>query len=171
MIPCRLATLTAASLIALLSLLAVSCCTSVSDDDVALIKALGKVPLFTGMDSAELLALTPAAKLRRAKAGEKIITQGKMLDRMYIVMDGGADVVVNGKKVTTLTGQPLVGEVEYVDPAGASADVIVLKDTDVLELNYAILTALMENDPRAGYLFMRELAKLEARRLRNMNPK
>ena len=129
-------------------------------------RALSQVQLFAGLTNAERDALKAAAKLRQGKAGERIIRQGETLDRMFIILESEAEVQVNGRHVVTLSGQPLVGEIEFLDKHPAAADVLLLKDSDLIELNYAALTVLMENRPRIGYVLMREIAQIEARRLR-----
>jgi len=91
--------------------------------------------------------------------------------RMFIVLEGQAEVRVNGKPVATLPEQSLVGEVEFLDALPASADVVVLKETRLIELNNAALTGLMKKRPRLGYVLMSEIARIEGQRLRAMNPK
>lgn len=136
---------------------------------LALSKALVKVKLFAGLTDAEREALKTAAMLRRGKAGERIIEQGKTMDRMFIIVDGQAEVWANKKHIVTLSGQPLVGEIEFLDTLPGSADVLLSNATDLIELNYAALTRLMEKQPRLGYILMREIARIEARRLRDTN--
>jgi CRP/FNR family cyclic AMP-dependent transcriptional regulator len=138
---------------------------------LALSRALVQVKLFAELTDAERDALKSVATLRRGKAGERIIEQGKTIDRMFIVLKGQAEVWVNGKHIVTLSGQPLVGDIEFLDKLPASADVFLVKETDLIELNYAALTGLMEKQPRVGYVLMREIAGIEAQRLRNSNPK
>ncbi|RJQ60757.1 MAG: cyclic nucleotide-binding domain-containing protein [Desulfobacteraceae bacterium] len=139
--------------------------------DSALSDALVQVKLFAGLTDAERDALKSAATLRRGRAGERIIEQGKTLDRMFIVLEGRAEVRVNGKHIVTLSGQPLVGELEFLDGLPGSADLILLEETDLVELNNASLANLMEKQPRLGYVLMSEIARIEARRLRDTNPK
>ena len=144
-------------------------CNSYAEDEakaLALSKALAQVKLFAGLTDAERDALKDAATLRRGRAGERIIQQGKAMGRMFIIMEGQAEVRVNGKHIVTLSGQTLVGEIEFLDMLPASADVILLKETDLIELNDAALTGLMETQPRLGYVLMREIARIEAQRLR-----
>ncbi len=138
---------------------------------LALSKALSQVKLFAGLTDAERNALKAAATLRRGKAGERIIRQGKILDRMFIILENKVEVRVNGKPVVTLSGQPLIGEIEFLDKLPAAADVLLLKETDLIELNYATLTGLMEKQPRLGYVLMLEIAKIEAQRLRKTTQK
>ena len=80
---------------------------------LTLSKALAQVKLFADLTDAEKDSLKAAATLRTGKAGERIIEQGKASDRMFIVLDGQADVWIDGKHIVTLSGQPLVGEIEF----------------------------------------------------------
>jgi signal-transduction protein with cAMP-binding, CBS, and nucleotidyltransferase domain len=134
-------------------------------------RALSQVKLFAGLTDTERDALKSAAALRHGKEGERIIEQGKPSKRMFIVLESQAEVRVNGKLVATLPEQSLVGEIEFLDTLPASADVVILKDTDIIELNNAALTDLMNERPRLGYVLMSEIARIEGRRLRAMDEK
>jgi signal-transduction protein with cAMP-binding, CBS, and nucleotidyltransferase domain len=134
-------------------------------------KALGQARLFAGLTDKERAALKSAATLRHCKEGERIIEQGKPLGRMFIVLEGQAEVRVNGKHVATLLEQSLVGEIEFLDKLPASADVVVLKKSRLIELNSAALTSLMEKQPRLGYVLISEIARIEGQRLRAMDSK
>jgi hypothetical protein len=136
---------------------------------LALSRALAQVKLFAGLPDARRDTLKSAAALRHTKAGERIIEQGTMQDRMFIILDGQAEVRVNGKHIVTFSGQSLVGEIEFLDALPASADVFVLQETDLIELNHNALTVLMEKQPWLGYALMREFARIEAQRLRAGN--
>jgi len=138
---------------------------------LALSDALSQVKLFQDLTDKERAALKAAATLRRGEKGERIIEQGKALDKMFIILEGQAEVRVNGKHIVTLSGQPLVGEIEFLDRLPASADVLLPKETHLVELDYASLTGLMEKLPRLGYVLMREIARIEGRRLRASNVK
>jgi len=149
-------------------------CNSFAADDakaLALSRALAQIKLFAGLTGAERDSLKAVATLRHGNTGECIIQQGKALDRMFIILEGQAEVQINGKHIVTLSGQPLVGEIEFFGMFPASADVLLLKETDLIELNYAKLTDLMEKQPRLGYVLMREIARIEALRLCYNNPK
>jgi CRP/FNR family transcriptional regulator, cyclic AMP receptor protein len=137
----------------------------------ALSKALVQVNLFTGLTDAERDALKTAVTLRHTKAGERIIEQGTTQDRMFIILDGQTEIRINGQLIVTYSGQSLVGELEFLDPSPACADVLILQETDLIELNYAALTGLMEIQPRLGHVLMREFARIEAQRLRAGNQK
>jgi CRP/FNR family transcriptional regulator, cyclic AMP receptor protein len=138
---------------------------------VELSKALAQVKLFAGMTDAERDALKSAAVLRHGKAGERIIEQGKKLDRMFVILNGQAEIRINGKRIVNLSGQSLVGEIEFLDSLPASADVVLLGDADLIELPYAAFSSLMEKQPRLGYVVMREIAKVEGQKIRENNRK
>ena len=144
---------------------------SAETKSLTLSKALSQVRLFAGLNDAERDALKASATLRQGKAGELIIRQGETLDRMFIVLESGVEVRVDGKHILTISGQPLVGEIEFLDELSATADVLLLKETDFIELNNVALTGLMEKQPRLGYVLMREIAKIEAQRLRKTTRK
>jgi CRP-like cAMP-binding protein len=134
-----------------------------------LYKALRQAKLFTGLTDEEISALESVAILRHCKAGERIIEQAKSLDRMFIIPEGLAEINVDGEFITILPVQSLVGEVEFLDGLPASANVVILKETSLIELNNTALTELMNKRPRIGYVLMSEIARIEGQRLRAMD--
>ena len=134
-------------------------------------KAIGQAKLFAGLTDKEKAALQTAASLRHGKKGERIIEQGQASRTMFIVLEGESEVRINGKIVATLPEQSLVGEVEFLDGGAASGDVVISQDTSLIALNNAALSDLMKKQPRLGFVLMSEIARIEARRLKAMNPK
>ena len=135
--------------------------------DSALSRALSRVNLFAGLTDSDRNALKSAATLRRVQAGTRITKAGQTLEKLFIVMEGPIEVWVNGSLVTTLSGQAVIGETEFLNRFPIVADVIIQHETDVIELDLDALTDLMEKEPRIGYVLMRELAVIEAVRLRD----
>lgn len=139
-----------------------------TSEALALNMALSQVTLFADLTGAERDSLQTATKLRHGAAGERIIEQGQILDKMFIILNGQCEVHVNGGYLLTLSGQSLVGEIEFLDGLPASADVILLEETDLIELNNSALINLMEKQSYLDYVIMREIAKFEGQRLRDM---
>ncbi len=131
--------------------------------------ALSQAELFRDLTDDERTALESVATLLSGNEGERIIEEGKPLDRMFIVMEGQVEVKVGGVLVATLSPQALVGEVEFLDLQPASADVFVMGNTRLIALDNAGLNALMVQQPRLGYVLMREIGTILAQRLRAMN--
>lgn len=132
-------------------------------------QALEQARLLAGLTGPERAALAAVATLRVCKADERIIEQGKPVERIFIVLAGQAEVRINGRLMATYPGQTLLGELEFLDRQPAAADVVVAKDSRLLELNNAALAKLMQKHPRLGYVLMGEMARIEAQRLRAMN--
>lgn len=128
--------------------------------------AIDRAELFSQLTALEKQALQSVARLTHAKAGERIITQGENLDRMYVILNSPSEIRVDGKRIVTNPGQALVGELEFLDAPPATADVIVQKNADLLVLDYKALAHQMEKNPGLGLALMREFARIEARRLR-----
>jgi signal-transduction protein with cAMP-binding, CBS, and nucleotidyltransferase domain len=55
-------------------------------------QALGQARLFAGLTDKERAELKSVATLLHCKEGERIIEQGKPLDRMFIVVESQAEV-------------------------------------------------------------------------------
>ncbi len=135
--------------------------------DGALSRALSRVDLFAGLTDSDRDALKSVAALRRVQAGTRITKAGQTLEKLFIVMEGPIEVWVNGGLVTTLSGPAVIGETEFLNRFPIVADVIIQHETDVIELDLDAITDLMEKEPRIGYVLMRELAVIEAVRLRD----
>lgn len=134
-------------------------------------EALAKVDLFRGLGEADRAILRDVGTVRTVKAGEQVIEQGKKLSSMLVILAGEAVVKVDGKQVATLTAPALLGELEYLDGQPACAEVTVSKDSTAIELPFKALTRAMEKHPRFGLAIVRNIARIEAVRLRKMAEK
>jgi CRP-like cAMP-binding protein len=129
--------------------------------------ALSRVEILSGLTRAELDILKPAARLFHGKKGEQVIRQGSLMGRMLVVLDGQVEVRIDGKSFVSFSGQVLLGEIEFLDGHPATADVVLLKDADYISLDTEKLKGIMDAHPRIGYVLLREIAGIEAHRLRN----
>lgn len=136
------------------------------EKNLTLSQVIDKIELFKNLTASERNALKTVVTLRSGKSGEHIIEQGKSLSSMYIILNGKIDIIVNGKLLCTYSGQSLVGEMEFLDGLPASASVVLVDPSDMVVLNNRALTRLMKKQPELGYVLMREIARIEAGRLR-----
>ena len=67
--------------------------------------------------------------------GEKLIGEGEVTDKLFILLEGTVDVVKSGKKIARLNAGDFVGEMSFMSNNTASADVIATK-----EVKYAYWT-------------------------------
>lgn len=151
---------------AVLTLMMCNICNAAKAGDLALSRALARANIFAELTDKERDALKSSAKLRRGKSGEYLTKKGSAINKIFIVLDGRAEVLSDGKLVATMSGQFMVGENEFLVNLPVLADVILLKETDLIELDNVKLASLMESKPRIGFVLMREIARIEGQRLR-----
>lgn len=136
---------------------------------------LTKVPLFAGLDEAELAELASIISECQIEAGELIVKQNTTGDEVYIIQDGTVEVFVEGlqaEHTLVLLGKgQIVGEMSLLDQGYRSASVraththgctlAVLRGTD--------FRVLCERNHHIGYVVMRNLATDIAFKLRHRN--
>jgi CRP/FNR family cyclic AMP-dependent transcriptional regulator len=100
-------------------------------------QALSRVPLFSQLSRQELEFVASRADEVTAKAGRNLTTQGRAGDSFYILLDGEADVEVDGKPRTTLKTGDFFGEISMLDRGLASATVTTRTDARMLVMSHA----------------------------------
>jgi CRP-like cAMP-binding protein len=101
------------------------------------IQALSRVPLFSPLSKSELEFVATRTDEVDVKAGEKLTTQGRPGDTFYVLLDGEAEVVVDGKPRTTLKAGDFFGEISMLDRGLASATVTTKTDARLLVMSHA----------------------------------
>ncbi len=76
----------------------------------------------------------------------QLTTEGKHLDKLYFVIDGGLLIDKNGKKFDYKAGT-FVGEVAYLTGVPASATVQIPAQSNYIEWNHAALRSLVSKHP------------------------
>ncbi len=103
-------------------------------------KFLCSVPLFAGMDDAELEQLTSRLKRRSFVAGQTIFFQGDPGDALYIIESGQVRIYVHGEdgqEVSVVLYGPgdLFGELSLLDRQPRSATATAMEDTALLVMS------------------------------------
>ncbi|MBL4850718.1 MAG: cyclic nucleotide-binding domain-containing protein [Gammaproteobacteria bacterium] len=101
---------------------------------------------------------------------------------IYIIMDGRVDVEIqsyarsplkNGsdgnKHLALLRVGDIVGEMAYIEQRRRAAKVSAFDDVCVLCIAKGKLDMLFEREPKLGYLFMRNIARIISQRLVQLN--
>jgi len=130
---------------------------------------LREVPVFQGLDDAQLKKIAGAGEMATREVEDRIIQQGKRTGRMAVALDSEVDIRIDGERLRILPAKTLVGEMEFLEDCPASADVVMVGRSRVIFLDHGRFRALMDADPVFGYRMMNEIARLEANRLRT-NP-
>lgn len=103
-------------------------------------KALAEVPLFQGLEAAQLAWLAGQLRYKTFPAGTNIITADTPGELVYIVLRGTVKIHVEqtggGDVVLAILGAgDTVGEMSLIDSAGRSASVLTLEESTLLWLD------------------------------------
>lgn len=80
-------------------------------------------------------------------AGEKIFDQGDYGDKLYSVIKGEAEIIVNGNTVATIGEGQVFGEIALVSDKPRSAAVVAKVDTDVISVSRPAFKTLASHLP------------------------
>ena len=108
-----------------------------------------------------------AGRRRKVKAGEMLITQGKAIDSMYILLEGAMIVSLKGiGDVAKLATGEVIGEMSLVDSRPPSASVRADGECFVLDLPREAIRDKLEEDIGFAARFYRAIATFLSDRLR-----
>ena len=108
---------------------------------------LGRVPLFSGMSSKELTRLGRLMTRIPVKAGRELTHQGDPGLEFFIIVDGKADVMIDGKVVATLGPGDFLGEMALLDGKPRTATVVCATDVEAEVISYGEFSQLLEDAP------------------------
>jgi hypothetical protein len=98
-----------------------------------------------GKDALELLARN--VRLRVYGRGERIVRQGEEGRSLFIVLKGGLDVLLDGKKVGELSGGEFFGEMSLLSGEKRSATVVAAAEVRLLEVSKEALSPVISSYP------------------------
>ena len=93
-------------------------------DDVA--AHLAAVPLFAQLSAKERKTVAKALGIHDVAADVLLVRQGETGDTFYVMIEGEAKVVRNGRRIVTLGPGTWFGELALLDPAPRDADVVTI---------------------------------------------
>jgi CRP/FNR family transcriptional regulator, cyclic AMP receptor protein len=130
--------------------------------------SLRTIPVLEAFDEQELHRLLEMSKIRKYKAGECIVEEGRTDTWLYFLMYGQIRISKEGKELAVLQRKGEVfGEMGALDNARRSASAFAVTDTVCLATDIFYLEKLTGNDKLAfGYVFYRLVAEILSRRLR-----
>ena len=138
------------------------------DNNAEVMDNLKKMPVLESFEEQELIKLLEMSKIRKYKAGECIVQEGRSDTWLYFLMYGKVKISKKGKEVTTLARKGEVfGEMGALDSSRRSASAHAVTDTVCLATDIFYIEKLTGNDKIAfGYVLYRLLAEILSRRLR-----
>ncbi len=133
---------------------------------------LRNVPLFAGLNEAELERLSRVCGRRRAERGEFVVRSGESTDSLYILLTGRAKVTNSdeeGREIILAMLGPgeSFGEMGLIDGSPRSADVVALEASELLVLGKDEFQRCMKDNFQVALKLMQVLV----RRLREADRK
>ena len=126
------------------------------------VEVLRKIPLFAKIEPARLKLLAFTSEHVEFRAGEAVCRQGDPGDAAYIVLDGTADVVVQGEggpmTVATIGRNDIVGEIAILCDVPRTATVLATTQLVALRVSKDGFFNLVTQFPQVGVEVMHELA-------------
>jgi CRP/FNR family cyclic AMP-dependent transcriptional regulator len=124
---------------------------------------LKHVPLFAGLNDAELQALAADLVARRFAAGETIFCEGDVGQALYLVAVGQVRIFVHGEggqeaSVTWYGSGEFFGELALIDAGPRSASAAATRDTLAYVLGRDCFHAHMRRSPQLAWNFLEALS-------------
>ena len=101
------------------------------------IEALKKVPLFAHASPKELEFVASRTDETPAPAGTQLTKQGSSGNTFYVLLDGEAEVTIDGKHRRTLKPGAFFGEISMLDRGPATATVVAKTPVRLMVMSHA----------------------------------
>ncbi|MGZ4676637.1 MAG: cyclic nucleotide-binding domain-containing protein [Acidimicrobiia bacterium] len=126
-------------------------------DDIA--SHLAAVPLFSQLSAKERRRVAQALGVHQVADGVMLVRQGEAGDTFYVLFDGQAKVVHNGRKAAILGPGDWFGELALLDPAPRNADVVTVGASTVGVLDAKSFRQLLSDIPAMTNRLLAGLAR------------
>ncbi|MGE4092771.1 MAG: MMPL family transporter [Candidatus Binatia bacterium] len=135
---------------------------------------LGKEPhkniqLFEGLRPIQARIVTLMGEFRSFPRGEPIIRQGEVGKEMFVLINGSADVIVNGHFIRTLHRGDVFGEMGLIRHHQRTGDIVSTEEVEVLAVDERFLHRMQRRYPRIGAKVLLNIAKIISDRLEDLN--
>ena len=101
------------------------------------VKVLGQVPLFEGLSPRELAFVASRTDEVPVGAGKQLTKQGRPSSAFYVILDGEADVEIDGQKRDVLKKGDFFGEISMLDRGNATATVTTRTPARLMVMSHA----------------------------------
>jgi CRP-like cAMP-binding protein len=121
--------------------------------------------LFGDLHTPQLLGVAGAFEEVMFPGGERVLRQGLTGSGFYVILEGSADVVVDGTRRATLHRGDFFGEVSILLGEPPTADIVAITTLSCLVIAGPAVEAFLVAYPRVMF----RMLQAQARRLRNAN--
>jgi CRP-like cAMP-binding protein len=121
--------------------------------------------MFGDLQTPQLLGVAGAFEEVLFPQGERILRQGLTGSAFYVILEGSADVIVDGQQRSVLQRGDFFGEVSILLGEPPTADVVARTPLQCIAIPGPAVEAFLVAHPRVMY----RMLQAQARRLRNAN--
>lgn len=125
-------------------------------DQVAALKA---VPLFSSMSDKDLKAVLGGCREELYSPGQAIVTEGSPGGPFFLIVEGRADVKINGRKVRSLGPGDYFGEIALIDRGERTASIVAETNVKALAIASWDFLAICEQDFKVAHKVMTGLCQ------------
>lgn len=130
-----------------------------------------EIPLFKGLNSAEIVQAICAGKGLKLQAGEYVFHAGDEGNEMFVIISGSVRVetVIGGSRqvLARFTTGQIFGEIAFVTKTLRTADIIAAEELEVLEISESFLQDLIVKLPQTAATILFNLSRILCERLAN----
>ncbi|MBL6951921.1 MAG: Crp/Fnr family transcriptional regulator [Alphaproteobacteria bacterium] len=128
------------------------------------VELLRSIPLFANIEPSKLKLLAFTSERLAFQEGQSLFHQGDMGDAAYLVVDGTADVVIEGPDgakltVAQISRNAFVGEIAILCDVPRTATITATTKLDTLRISKDLFFRLVNEFPTMAVEIMRELAR------------
>jgi CRP-like cAMP-binding protein len=121
--------------------------------------------LFSDLQTPQLLGVAGTLEETFFPEGERVLRQGLSATGFYIILEGTADVTIDGTRRSTLQRGDFFGEVSVLLGEPPTADIIATTPLRCLAMSGPAVEPFLLAHPKVMY----RMLQAQARRLRNAN--
>ena len=126
------------------------------------VELLRRIPLFANVDASKLKLLAFTSERIAFEAGHVVFNQGDPGDAAYIIIEGEAEVLVNGPtgpiQVALLGHNDIVGEIAILCDVPRTATIRARQRLVCLRISKELFLRLINEFPQIAVAVVRELA-------------
>jgi CRP-like cAMP-binding protein len=137
----------------------------VSSPTATYVESLARLSLFADLSHPQLEALAHSFDEEVFAAGQRVIRQDVTGGGFYVILEGEADVVIDGRERARLTRGDFFGEISLLTGEPPTADVVAATVLRCLIIPDTELKGFLLKQPTVMY----RMLQIQARRLRAAN--
>lgn len=121
-------------------------------------ESLSSIPLFADLSGRQLRKVLKSATEDRYETGDVVVREGGRTQTLFVILEGTAKVVKNGRTVAQRSAGQFFGEISMIDLRPRTASVVAATPMRCLVLYHDSLRKLLTGDPQMAWSLLQTLA-------------